>query len=72
MIRNNRITNTGYFGIVPRGQPLGGEEHHPRRLGHLNDGGGIYWDNSDGMIIQDNIVEDLDRQYGERGDGLPR
>jgi hypothetical protein len=60
VIRNNSITNTGNSGMFLEGSPLVEKNIIRGPLATVNDGGGIYWDNSDGMIIQDNIIEDLD------------
>ncbi|MEZ4739048.1 MAG: right-handed parallel beta-helix repeat-containing protein [Flavobacteriales bacterium] len=60
VIRNNRITNTGNSGMFLEGSPLVEKNVIIGPLATVNDGGGIYWDNSDGMIIQDNIIKDLD------------
>jgi len=59
-VRRNTITRAGNSGLFLAGSPLVEKNIIRECLATVNDGGGIYWDNSDGMIIQDNIVEDLD------------
>ena len=57
-IRENRLTNIGYSGIFVHGSPLVEKNVITGYLATVNDGGGIYWDNGNNMVIQDNIVRD--------------
>lgn len=59
IVRLNRITNTGYIGIVVDKNALVEKNVVRNATAILNDGGGIAFDNCDGAIIQDNIVMDL-------------
>jgi len=58
-VRGNRITRTGNSGIFLMGSPLVEKNVIRQALSTVSDGGGIYWDNGNGMTIQDNIVSDL-------------
>lgn len=60
IVRGNAVTRTGNSGIFLAGSPLVERNIISEPLKTVNDGGGIYWDNSNGMIIQDNFVSDLD------------
>ena len=58
-IRSNRLLNIGYSGIFVQGSPTVERNVITNAVAILNDGGGIHYDNTDGMIVQDNIVLDL-------------
>ncbi|MEZ4808451.1 MAG: right-handed parallel beta-helix repeat-containing protein [Flavobacteriales bacterium] len=60
VIRGNRLDNIGYIGIVAGKNALIERNVVHNATSILNDGGGIAFDNADGMIIQDNIVTDLE------------
>ncbi|MBK9760520.1 MAG: right-handed parallel beta-helix repeat-containing protein [Flavobacteriales bacterium] len=55
-IRGNRFDNVGYSPIVVDGNHLVEKNVLNNYCISLNDGGGIAFDNANGMIIQDNIV----------------
>ncbi|MBS1583845.1 MAG: right-handed parallel beta-helix repeat-containing protein [Bacteroidetes bacterium] len=55
-IRGNRLQNIGYIGIVAEYNALVEKNVVDNAVAILNDGGGIAFDYSDGMVIQDNIV----------------
>jgi hypothetical protein len=55
-IRGNRIERIGYTGIFFEGNPLVERNYISNSLELLNDGGGIYFDSSNGGIVQDNVV----------------
>lgn len=59
-VRGNTVNRVGNSGIFMEGS--GVVEHNiiTHALATVNDGGGIYFDNADGLIIQDNFVSDLD------------
>lgn len=59
VLRNNRVTNVGYIGIVVDKDVLVERNVVRNATAILNDGGGIAFDNCDGAIIQDNIVLDV-------------
>jgi hypothetical protein len=57
-VRDNRITNSGNSGIFV-GETCTVERNVISGFcATVNDGGGIYWDNGNGMVIQDNIIRD--------------
>ncbi|HMC97201.1 MAG TPA: right-handed parallel beta-helix repeat-containing protein, partial [Flavobacteriales bacterium] len=58
-IRSNQLTNIGYSGIFVEGSPTVERNVIRNAVAILNDGGGIHYDNTDGMVVQDNIVLDL-------------
>jgi hypothetical protein len=58
IIRENRLSNIGYSAIFVHGSPLVERNVISGYLATVNDGGGIYWDNGNNMVIQDNIVRD--------------
>lgn len=60
VIRGNRLDNIGYIGIVAGKNALIERNVVHNTTSILNDGGGIAFDNADGMIIQDNIVSDIE------------
>lgn len=57
-VRNNTLTNIGYTGISAGGSSLVEKNVIVNAAAILNDGGGISFDDTDGLIIQDNIVRD--------------
>ncbi|HPF90005.1 MAG TPA: right-handed parallel beta-helix repeat-containing protein [Flavobacteriales bacterium] len=58
VVRENRVHNTGNSGIF-LGETVTAERNVISSFcATVNDGGGIYWDNGTGMIIQDNIIRD--------------
>lgn len=59
IMRGNRLDNIGYTGLEVNRNTLVEKNVITRALATLNDGGGIAFDNADGLIIQDNIVRDL-------------
>ncbi|MFT3885847.1 MAG: right-handed parallel beta-helix repeat-containing protein [Flavobacteriales bacterium] len=59
VVRGNRLDNIGYTGLEVNGNSLVEKNVIKRTLATLNDGGGIAFDNADGLIIQDNVVTDL-------------
>ncbi|MBK9195308.1 MAG: right-handed parallel beta-helix repeat-containing protein [Flavobacteriales bacterium] len=59
IVRNNRLTNIGYIGIAYEGQGLIEKNVIMGAMASLNDGGGIAFDNCNGLIIQDNIVDGM-------------
>jgi len=58
IIRNNRFENIGYIAIAADANHLIEKNIIHHYLTTLNDGGAIAFDNTDGMIIQDNIMYD--------------
>ncbi|MBL7951520.1 MAG: right-handed parallel beta-helix repeat-containing protein [Flavobacteriales bacterium] len=57
-VRDNRVHNTGNSGIFV-GETTTVERNVVSNFCvTLNDGGGIYWDNGTGSLIQDNIIRD--------------
>ncbi len=60
IIRENRLDNIGYIGIVANKNTLIERNVVHNATSILNDGGGIAFDNADGMIVRDNIVTDLE------------
>ena len=56
VVRNNRLTNIGYIGIVFDNNALIERNVINRACFTLNDGGAIAFDNTNGAIIQDNII----------------
>lgn len=57
-IRDNRVDNTGNSGIFV-GETCTVERNVISNFcATVNDGGGIYWDNGNGMVIQDNVIRD--------------
>ena len=59
IVRNNRVTNVGYIGVVVDKDVLVERNVVRNATAILNDGGGIAFDNCDGAMIQDNIVLDV-------------
>ena len=57
-VRDNRVTNTGNSGIFVGETPLVERNVIVGFCATLNDGGGIYWDNANGLVAQDNIIRD--------------
>jgi hypothetical protein len=58
-IRGNRFNNIGYTPIAVDANHLVEKNILSNYCASLNDGGGIAFDNADGMIIQDNVVRDV-------------
>ena len=58
-VSNNTFNNIGYIAIAPEGGGVVEKNFVSGAMATLNDGGGIAFDNADGLIIQDNIVTDL-------------
>lgn len=58
-VRGNRLTNIGYIGIALEGQGLVERNVVKGAMGILNDGGGIAFDDCNGLVIQDNIVDGM-------------
>lgn len=57
-VRDNRVENSGNSGIFV-GETCTVERNVISGFcATVNDGGGIYWDNGNGMLIQDNIIRD--------------
>ncbi|HMN06939.1 MAG TPA: right-handed parallel beta-helix repeat-containing protein [Flavobacteriales bacterium] len=59
VIRENRLDSIGYTGINVNADALVEKNVVRRAVAILNDGGGIAFDHTNGMIIQDNIVSDI-------------
>lgn len=59
IVRDNRLTNIGYIGITYDGQGLVERNVVLGAMATLNDGGGIAFDDCDGLVIQDNIVDGM-------------
>ncbi len=57
-IRLNRLDSVGYIGISCPSSGLVERNVVRRAMVALNDGGGIAMDHTDGLVVQDNIVED--------------
>lgn len=57
-VRGNRVHNTGNSGIFIGETTLVERNVVSNFCATVNDGGGIYWDNANGMVVQDNIVRD--------------
>lgn len=57
-VRDNRVDNTGNSGIFVGETATVERNVISRFCATVNDGGGIYWDNGQGMVIQDNIIRD--------------
>jgi len=60
VISNNNLINIGYIGIDAKKDALIEKNFIQNSMDILNDGGGIAFDNADGMIIRKNIVVDLE------------
>lgn len=58
-VRENRLETIGYIGISVESNTLVERNFVQHALALLNDGCGIGMDNSNGMIIQDNIIVDI-------------
>ncbi len=58
-VSNNRFEGIGYIAIVAESNALIERNVVRNAMALLNDGGGIAFDNADGMIVRDNIVQDL-------------
>ncbi|MBP6573268.1 MAG: T9SS type A sorting domain-containing protein [Flavobacteriales bacterium] len=58
-VSNNSFNNIGYIAINPEGSGTIEKNFVSQAMATLNDGGGIAFDNADGLIIQDNIITDL-------------
>ena len=59
VLRNNVLDNIGYIGLSVDNNALVEKNVVQNCLKILNDGGGITFDNADGMIIRNNIVRDI-------------
>ena len=59
IIRANQLEDIGYIGIVADNNCLIEKNTVHNAMALLNDGGGIAFDNADGMTIRDNIVTDI-------------
>lgn len=59
-VRSNRLDNIGYSGIFFEGNTLVEKNVVSNVVKVLNDGGGIYFDNSNGGVVQDNIISDVE------------
>lgn len=57
-VRGNRMETIGYCGIFFEGNTLVEKNVVVGAMATVNDGGGIYFDNANGAIVQDNIVRD--------------
>jgi len=57
-VRDNKVSNTGNSGIFVGETTLVERNVISGFCATVNDGGGIYWDNATGMVVQDNIVRD--------------
>lgn len=57
-IRANRLDQIGYAGIEANANTLIEKNVIKHHLASLNDGGGIQFDNVDGLVVQDNLIED--------------
>lgn len=68
LVRGNRMDSIGYIGLAAGGNSL--VEHNVvlHALTTLNDGGGITFDGTDGLVLQDNIVGD---PIGSYANGAP-
>lgn len=55
-VSNNRLENIGYIAITVEANTLVEKNYINNATALLNDGGGIAFDNADGMIIRDNII----------------
>lgn len=60
VIRENRLTNVGYIGIIAEGNSLVERNVVKHAMRILNDGAGIAFDHCDGLTVRDNIILDLD------------
>jgi hypothetical protein len=60
IIRNNRLNNIGYIGIIAENNTLVERNVVQHATSILNDGAGIAFDHADGITIRDNIVVDMD------------
>lgn len=58
VIRQNRIHNTGNSGIFVGETATVERNVISNFCVTVNDGGGIYWDNGQNMLIQDNVIRD--------------
>jgi len=59
IFRRNIVDNIGYIGVIVNHKALIEENIVSRSGVLLNDGGGIAFDHSDGLIIRKNIIKDL-------------
>ncbi|HEX2616180.1 MAG TPA: right-handed parallel beta-helix repeat-containing protein, partial [Flavobacteriales bacterium] len=59
IVRGNRLNNIGYTGLEVNNNALVEKNVITHTLATLNDGGGIAFDNADGLVVQDNLVMDL-------------
>ncbi len=59
IIRNNRMQNIGYIGISVENNTLVEKNFIDNALALLNDGCGIGVEHSDGVIVQDNIIVNI-------------
>lgn len=59
IIRNNRFESIGYIPIITGDDQLVERNIIHNYLTLLNDGGAIAFDNTDGLIVQDNIMYDV-------------
>lgn len=60
VVRNNRLTNVGYIGIIAEDNTLVERNVVRHATNILNDGAGIAFDHADGITVRDNIVVDMD------------
>ncbi|MEO8589860.1 MAG: right-handed parallel beta-helix repeat-containing protein, partial [Flavobacteriales bacterium] len=59
VITDNVLQNIGYTGIFVQGNALVERNVVRNAVAALNDGGGIHFDTADGMIIRNNIVQNI-------------
>lgn len=59
VVSGNTFDNIGYIALNPEGSGLIEKNYIAHAMATLNDGGGIAFDNCDGLTIQDNIITDL-------------
>ena len=59
VVRGNTLENVGYSAIFLKGDPLVERNHIRNAMAILNDGGGIHFDEVNGMVVRENIVLDL-------------
>ncbi len=58
-VRDNRVENVGYCGIAVNNNAIVERNLVINSMAILNDGAGITFDQTDGAIIRDNVVRDL-------------
>lgn len=59
VVRDNRLENIGYLGIGTTNNGLVERNVVRRATSILNDGAAITFDNADGVIVRDNIVDEM-------------